>query len=65
MKNCLYTNVEKRMDLLTLFDQMKSIEREGYFTSKSKQRTYLSEDPLNLFSFSSLEPVEPSLNAEI
>ena len=53
------------MDLLTLFDQMRAIERESYFKSELKQRTYLSEDPLNLFSFSSLEPVEPELNSEI
>jgi len=42
---------------------MKAIEKDRYFTSKFKQRTYLSEDPLNLFSFNSLEPIEPELNA--
>jgi hypothetical protein len=65
MKKCLYTNVEKRMDLLTLFDEMKAIEKERYYTSEFKQRTYLSEDPLNLFSFDTLEPIEPQLNSEI
>ncbi len=42
MKKCLYTNVEKRIDLPTLFEEMKVIERERYFTSEIKQRTYLS-----------------------
>ncbi len=53
------------MDLLTLFDEMKAIEKERYYTSEFKQRTYLSEDPLNLFSFDTLEPIEPQLNSEI
>ena len=59
MKRCLYSNVEKRMDLLTLFEEMKRIERERYFAQQSLHRTYLSVDPLNLFNFSSLQPIEP------
>ena len=51
------------MDLLTLFDAMKAIEKERYYTSELKQRKYLSEDPLNLFSFNSLEPIEQELNS--
>ena len=59
MKNCLYTNVEKRIDLVTLYQDMKVVEKERYFANEEKQRTYLSEDPLNLFSYRTLEPTEP------
>ena len=51
MKSCLYSNVEKRVDLVTLYEQFKRIERHEYYANEKMQRTYLSEDPLDLFSY--------------
>lgn len=57
MKMCLQSKVEKRIDLITLNDEFKSIENNQYFLNHQLQKTYLSEEPMDLFSYNTVDSI--------